>query len=79
MPIIIKWFENAAFTTTGYDEKINKMKLSVIYDFVKEFPMLYIEPMTRKEIVECTTLKEELKGDELEKIRQRKARAMRRI
>ena len=64
------------------------MKLSAVYDFVKEFPMLYIEPVTRKEIAEYTALEEELlQGDlmgveqeaRLEEIRQSKARAMRRL
>ena len=41
--------------------------------------MLYIEPITRKEIAEYTAMEEELQGDELEEIRQRKARALRRL
>ena len=95
LPLMIGWFTRAAtfiFTIgeTAYSkcpEKINCMKLSVIYDFIKEFPMLYIEPVTRKEIAECTAVEEELmnqssvcdKESRLEEIRQHKARAMRRL
>jgi len=80
LPIMIKWFEKAASLYTNESEgKIQKMRLDCIYDFIKEFPMLYIEPITRKEIAECTALEEKLQGDELEKIRQRKARALRRL
>ena len=85
MPITVSWFAKAsACTTFLYDEKINKMKLSAVYDFIKEFPMLYIEPITRKEIVDCTALEEELlQGGEhkvarLEEAQCCKTRAMRR-
>ena len=55
-----------------------------MYDFVREFPMLYIEPVTRKEIEECTALEKQLQGDQsqqakLEDVQQRKERAMRRL
>jgi len=81
LPIMIEWFTKAAASTTpySYEEKIERMKLSSVCDFIKEFPMLYIEPITRKEIADCTSLEEELQGDELEKIQQRKARALRRL
>jgi len=83
LPIMISWFTSYNVRACAFihrcEEKINKMKLSVIHDFVKEFPMLYIESVTRKEIAEYTTLEEELQGDELEEIRQCKARAMRRL
>ena len=42
-PIMIRWFKKAATCKIGFEAKINKMKLSVVYDFIKEFPMLYIE------------------------------------
>ena len=51
LPIMINWFTKATTRLdTSFVEKINKMKLSVTYDFIKEFPMLYIESVTRKEI-----------------------------
>ena len=46
LPLIIGWFEKAAAHTTDFDEKISKMKLACIYDFVREFPMLSIAPVT---------------------------------
>ena len=80
LPIMVSWFAKAATCLdASFEDKINKMKLSVIYDFVKEFPMLCIEPITRKEIVEYTALEKELQGGELEEIRQRKVRAWRRL
>ena len=81
LPLVIKWFTNAR-TDIFEDEinnKIDKMQLSTVYDFIKEFPMLYVESVTRIEISEYTALEEKLQGDELEEIRQRKARALRRL
>jgi len=81
LPLIICWFAKAYYHTGEYRDrlKIRRMKLSTIYDFIKEFPMLYIEPVTRKEIVECSALEDQLQGGELVEIRQRKDRAMRRL
>ena len=90
LPIMIRWFKKAATCKIGFEAKINKMKLSVVYDFIKEFPMLYIESVTGKEIAECTMLEEKLQRNQsgrgehqvqvrLEEIRQLKARATRRL
>jgi len=89
LPIMIEWFTKAATCTyaTQCPFHKKKMKLSAVFDFIKEFPMLYIEPVTQMEIAEYSALEEELQrsqiGDEqqakLEEIRQRKARSMRRI
>ena len=95
LPLMVEFFKKAfTFSFSYFGEtkiikrkKIKKMRLSVIYDFIKEFPMLYIEPVTRKEIAECTVLEEELmnqssvcdKDSRLEEIRRHKARAMRRL
>ena len=80
-------YQYAQYTQGGREDldnlrlKINKMQLSVVYDFIREFPMLYIEPITRKEIADYTAL--EQGGDEqevrLEEIWRCKARAMRRL
>ena len=68
---------------------ISRMKLSSIYDFIKEFPMLYINPITRKEISDYTALEEGLQSGgqqigveqqaRLEEVRRCKARTMRRL
>ena len=84
LPLIINWLEKADHCTTEFDEQISKMKLSCMYDFVREFPMLYIEPVTRKEIEECSAMEEQLLGDEaqnakLKQVQERKTRAMRRL
>ena len=78
LPIMVEWFTKAAACTTEYEEKIKKMKLSVIYDFIKEFPMLYVEAMTKQEIAKYAAMEEELQ-DKLKEIRKRKAHAMRRL
>ena len=89
LPIMVNWFKTAdSCTAFEHEEKINKMRLSTVFDFIKEFPMLYIEPVTREEIAEYTAMEEEmLQGDQidaehevsLEEIRGCKARAMRRL
>jgi len=61
------------------------MKLSCMYEFVREFPMLCIEPITRKEIEEFSAMELQLQEDQmqltqqLEQIQRNKARAMRRL
>ena len=87
LPIMVKWFAKAVAWTDVYVGKINNMKLSVVYDFIKEFPMLYIESVTRKEIAKYNAVEEQLRqGDQvgstpgqLEEIRCCKTRAMRRL
>ena len=83
-PHIINWFAKAKACATEFDEQIKKMKLSCLYDFVNEFPMLYIEPVTRQEIEDCSDMELQLKGDatqmlKLEEVQRRKTRAMRRL
>ena len=86
LPLMISWLEKADACTTTFDEKIDRIKLSCMYDFVREFPLLYVEPVTRKEIEEYSAMEEQLQEDEkmqhasqLEEVRQRKTRAMRRL
>ena len=81
---MIHWFATAETGRTVFKEKMDKMRLSSIYDFIKEFPMLYVEPMTRHEIAEYTVLEELLIGyqtkqKELEEIQKHKSHAMRRL
>ena len=64
--------------------KLERMKLSVVYDFIREFPMLYIELVTRQKIAELNAMEEQLQGnplwgEKLEEIIKCKARAMRRL
>ena len=83
LPLIVTWLEKATACTTEFDEQIRKMKLSCIYDFVREFPMLYIEPVTRKEIEEFSVLEIRLQRKsqqaELKDVQKCKTRAMRRL
>ena len=89
LPLMIKWFARADTINKGLGLGfLYRMRLDCIYDFIREFPMLYIEPITRKEIAEYTALEEELQGGDalgreqevrLEEIRQCKARSMSRL
>ena len=84
LPLMISWLEKARTRTSNLGEKIKRTKLSIAYDFVREFPMLYIEPVTRKEIEDCSAMEKQLQGDQsqqakLEEVHQRKERAMRRL
>jgi hypothetical protein len=80
---MIKWFTKAR-RVTKYGQKISRMRLSATFDFIKEFPMLHVEPVTRKEISKYSTMEEVLlrsgaPDTQLEEIRQRKTRALRRL
>jgi len=92
LPIMISWFTKAAASTTEHDEKIKKMRLSAVYDFIRGLPMLYIEARTREEIKKHTSLEMQLQraqlrlqreqmqlASQLEEVQQCKARAMRRL
>ena len=84
LPLLVNWLEKARTRTSDFDEKIKRTKLSITYDFVREFPMLYIEPVTSKEIEECSALEVQLQGGQyqqakLEGLQKRKDRAMRRL
>ena len=100
LPIMMRWFDrsydcvavslsNRVLVKAAFalEKKIQRLELSVTFDFIKEFPMLYIESVTRKEIAEYTTIEEELlqggldaeQEVRLEEIWQSKARAMRRL
>ena len=84
LPLVITWLEKANACATEFDVQISKMKLSCMYDFVREFPMLYIEPVTRKEIEECGSMEEQWGDDpmqhaKLKQVQERKTRAMRRL
>ena len=43
LPLVMDWFEKADSRTTGFEEKIKRMKLACMYEFVREFPVLYID------------------------------------
>ena len=84
LPLIISWLEKANACTSNFEEKIKRTKLSITYDIVREFPMLYIEPVTRKEIEKYSAMEKKLQGDKdqqakLEEVQQRKERSMRRL
>ena len=90
---------NPPRTFANYSQKINelrlgiwsddgilkKRKLSAIYDFIREFPMLYIEPKTRQELAEYSAMEMLLRGSEmqhtsiLEEIQRCKTNALRRL
>ena len=85
LPLMISWFDKASTSTSEFEEKIAKMKLSATFDFIKEFPMLYIEPISRQEIAEYSAMEMLVRGSKmkhssiLKEILQCKARALRRF
>jgi len=83
LPLVVDWLEKADNCTNGFHEQITKMKLSCMYEFVREFPMLYIEPVTRKEIEQFSAMEIRLQGKsqqaELEDVQKCKTRSMRRL
>ena len=90
---MISWFTKAATRLhASFEEKIKKMKLSTVYDFIREFPMLYVEAHTREEIKKHTSLEMQIQraqlrlqreqmqlASQLEEVQRHKARAMRRL
>ena len=84
LPLMIAWLEKASARTSTFEEKIDRIKLSCMYDFVREFPLLYIEPVTRKEIEKYSAMEKKLQGGQsqqpnLEEVQRCKARALRRL
>ena len=85
LPLLIHWFTKAADFTNDFDEQINRMKLSSIYAFIMEFPILYIEGRTKQELERCKALRIQLQREQiqlaanLEEVQRCEARALRRI
>ena len=80
--LVIAWLEKANACATTFEDKIQRVKLSITYDFVREFPMLFIDPVTRQEIEKYTALEKKLQGNQskiatLEEVQQSKERALR--
>jgi len=85
LPIMMDWFTKASTRTTSFEEKIKKLKLAAVYDFIREFPMLYIEPMTKQELIEYSAMEITLRGSRmqhasiLEEVQRCKTRALMRL
>ena len=59
LPLIVDWFERASTIRMprGFDPNIGSRKLSSIYLFVRDMPLLYVEARLKKELED---IKEEL-------------------
>lgn len=87
VPIMINWFTKAStYTNDASSERlIKRIKLDSMYAFIREFPMLYIEPKTRQELAEYNAMEMLLRGSEmqhtsiLEEIHRCKTNALRRL
>jgi len=44
LPIMLEWFAKAADCTNGYEEKIGRMTLDAMYDFIKHSPCFALSP-----------------------------------
>jgi len=88
LPIMVNWFAKATLCPLSYVDgtsTTNRKKFSAIYEFIREFPMLYVEPMTRQELAEYSAMEMLLRGSEmqhtsiLEEIQRCKTNALRRL
>ena len=87
VPIMINWFTKAStYTNDASSERlVKRIKLDSMYAFIREFPMLYIEPMTRQEMAEYSAMEMLLRGSHmqhtsiLEEIQRCKTNASRRL
>ena len=85
LPIMISWFAKASACASDYEEDIKKLKLAAVYDFIKEFPMLYVEPCTKQELLEYSAMEITLRGSRmqhasiLEEVQRCKNRALMRL
>mmetsp|Transcript_31141 Transcript_31141/g.50856 ORF Transcript_31141/g.50856 Transcript_31141/m.50856 type:complete len:457 (+) Transcript_31141:78-1448(+) len=46
LPFVISWLEAASICPTNFEKNIRRRKLSSIYQFVRDMPMMYIEVCT---------------------------------
>lgn len=85
LPLVIGWCERASACTTAFESKIGRVKLSSIYQFVREMPVMYVEARTRQELEAIRAMKMRLQWEQLElaskleEVERREARAMGRL
>ena len=85
LPIMISWFAKASACASDYEEDIEKLKLAAVYDFIREFPMLYVEACTKQELLEYSAMEITLRGSRmqhasiLEEVQRCKTRALMRL
>ena len=67
LPHVIGWLEKASTLSiaTNFRSKIKQTKLSVIYDFVREFPMLHVESSTKHELKQYSALEKKLRENQI--------------
>lgn len=67
LPHVIGWLEKASTLSiaTNFRPKIKHTKLSIMYDFVREFPMLYVESSTKHELKQYSALEKKLRENQI--------------
>lgn len=73
LPLMINWFDRASTISMPYnfEPNIGPRKLSSIYQFVKDMPVLYVETRLRKELEDIKAMESQIAQME-EELRQRK-------
>jgi len=67
LPLVISWLERASFYRTGFDANIEGRKLSSIYQFVRNMPVLYVETRLRQELADILSKVPQMEEEERER------------
>ena len=73
LPLMINWFDRASTITVpnDFEPNVGPRKLSSIYQFVRDMPVLYVETRLRKELEDIKAMESQIAQME-EELRQRK-------
>jgi len=71
LPLVIGWLERASSYRTDFHATIKGRKLSSIYQFIRDMPVLYVETRLRTELEEMKLEESQLEEEENRLIRQR--------
>ena len=78
LPLVVSWLEKASSYTTDFDANIEERKLSSIYQFTRDMPVLYVETRLRAELEEMKLEESQMEEEENRLIRQREGLLRRR-
>jgi len=67
LPLVIGWLERASAYTTDFDANIEERKLSSIYQFIRNMPVLYVESRLRNELEDILSEVSQMEEEERER------------
>ena len=67
LPLVIGWLERAFSYTTDFDANIEERKLSSIYQFIRNMPVLYVETRLRNELEDILSEVSQMEEEERER------------